>query len=81
MVIGAIRNGETVVHGYGEIADGSGKTPAGDTRMRLSSITKVFCGATLASMVADGTVSFTDRLQDRLAWDVIIPTATATRSR
>jgi D-alanyl-D-alanine-carboxypeptidase/D-alanyl-D-alanine-endopeptidase len=62
LVIGAIRNGETVVHGYGEIADGSGKTPDGDTRMRLGSITKAFCGATLASMVADGTVSFTDRL-------------------
>jgi len=74
MVIGAIRNGETVVHGYGEIADGSGKTPDGDTRMRLGSITKVFCGATLASMVADGKVGFTDRLQDRLGWDVTIPT-------
>ncbi len=74
MVIGAIRDGESVVHGYGETADGSGKTPDGDTRMRIGSITKVFCGATLASMVADGTVSFTDRLQDRLGWDVTIPT-------
>ncbi len=49
-----IRNGETVVKGYGEIADGSGKTPDGDTRMRIGSITKVFAGATLASMVAEG---------------------------
>ena len=30
-VIGAIRNGETVVRGFGEIADGSGKAPDGDT--------------------------------------------------
>ena len=33
----------------GEIADGSGKEPDGDTLMRIGSITKVFCGATLAS--------------------------------
>ena len=73
LVIGAIRNGETVVRGYGEISDGSGKEPDGDTLMRVGSITKVFCGAALASMVADGSVNFTDRLQDRLGWDVKIP--------
>jgi D-alanyl-D-alanine-carboxypeptidase/D-alanyl-D-alanine-endopeptidase len=73
MVIGVIRNGETSVHGFGKIADGSDKEPDGDTLMRIGSITKVFCGATLASMVADGAVSFTDRLQDRLGWGVKIP--------
>ncbi len=73
LVIGAVRNGETVVRGFGEIADGSGKVPDGDTLMRIGSITKVFCGATLASMAADGTVNFTDKLQDRLGWDVTIP--------
>jgi D-alanyl-D-alanine-carboxypeptidase/D-alanyl-D-alanine-endopeptidase len=72
-VIGAIRDGETVVRGFGEIAKGSGKEPDGDTLMRIGSITKAFCGATLASMVADGKVRFTDRLQDRLGWDVKIP--------
>ena len=72
-IIGVIRNGETVVRGFGEIADGSGKAPDGDTRMRIGSITKVFAGATLASMVADGKVNFTDKLQDRLGWDVKIP--------
>jgi D-alanyl-D-alanine-carboxypeptidase/D-alanyl-D-alanine-endopeptidase len=68
-----IHNGETVVRGYGEISDGSGKAPDGDTLMRIGSITKLFCGATLASMVADGSVNFTDRLQDRLGWDVNMP--------
>ena len=72
-VIGVVRNGETVVRGYGEIADGSGKAPDGDTPMRVGAITKVFCGATLATMVADGSVKFTDRLQERLDWDVTIP--------
>jgi D-alanyl-D-alanine-carboxypeptidase/D-alanyl-D-alanine-endopeptidase len=73
LVIGAVRDGETAVFGFGETAKGSGKTPDGDTKMRVGSITKVFTGATLASMVADGKVSFTDRLQDRLGWDVQIP--------
>jgi D-alanyl-D-alanine-carboxypeptidase/D-alanyl-D-alanine-endopeptidase len=73
MVIGVIRDGQTSVHGYGKIADGSDKEPDGDTLMRIGSITKVFSGATLASMVADGKVNFTDRLQDRLGWDVKIP--------
>jgi len=73
LVIGVVRNGETVVRGYGEISDGSGKEPNGDTLMRVGSITKVFCGAVLASMVADGSVKLTDPLQDRLGWDVTIP--------
>jgi D-alanyl-D-alanine-carboxypeptidase/D-alanyl-D-alanine-endopeptidase len=73
VIISVVRNGETVVRGYGEISDGSGKEPDGDTRMRVGSVTKAFCGAALASMVADGKVNFTDRLQDRLGWDVKIP--------
>jgi D-alanyl-D-alanine-carboxypeptidase/D-alanyl-D-alanine-endopeptidase len=73
LVIGVVRNGETAVRGYGKIADGSDKEPDGDTLMRVGSITKVFCGAALASMVADGSVKFTDLLQDRLGWDVTIP--------
>lgn len=73
LVIGVIRDGETVVRGYGEIAKGSGKEPDGDTLMRIGSITKVLTGATLASLVAGGTVAFGDPLQDRLGWDVTIP--------
>jgi D-alanyl-D-alanine-carboxypeptidase/D-alanyl-D-alanine-endopeptidase len=72
-VIGAVRNGESAVFGFGETAKGSGKTPDGDTRMRIASITKVFAGATLASMVAKGEIGFTDLLQERLGWDVKIP--------
>ena len=62
-----------MVRGFGEISDGSGKAPDGDTIMRIGSITKAFAGATLASMAADGKVQFTDKLQDRLGWDVTIP--------
>jgi D-alanyl-D-alanine-carboxypeptidase/D-alanyl-D-alanine-endopeptidase len=73
LVIAVVRNGESVVHGYGETAKGNGKVPDGDTIMRIGSITKVFTGATLASMVADGKVGFTNRLADKLGWNVAIP--------
>ena len=73
MVIGAVRNGETAVFGFGETAPGSGKEPDGDTLMRIGSITKAFTGQVLASLVAQGKVKFTDRLQDRLGWSVKVP--------
>jgi D-alanyl-D-alanine-carboxypeptidase/D-alanyl-D-alanine-endopeptidase len=73
LVIGATRNGETAVAGFGEISKGSGKAPDGDTLMRVGSVTKVFTGAVLASLAADGTVGFTDPLQQHLGWDVTVP--------
>jgi len=73
MVIGAVRNKETAVVGFGERADGSGKEPDGDTIMRIGSITKAFTGQVMASQVAGGTLRFTDRLQDRLGWPVTVP--------
>ena len=73
LVIGVIRNNEMLVRGYGEIAKDSGKAPDGDTLLRVGSITKVFTGAALASMVADGKVAFTDKLQDRIGWDLKVP--------
>src|SRR5262245_26845984 len=73
LVIGAVRNGETTVAGVGKIRDGSDQAPDGKTLVRIGSITKAFTGAVLASMVADGSVRFTDPLQRRLGWDVKIP--------
>ena len=74
LVIGAVRNGQTAVFGFGETADGSGKRPDGGTILRIGSVSKAFAGQVLASLVADGTVKFTDRLQDRIGWNVKIPT-------
>jgi len=73
LVLGAIRDGETAVAGFGEIADGSNEAPDGDTLMRIGSVTKVFTGTVLASMVADGTVRLTDPLQHHLDWGVTVP--------
>ncbi|WP_274426646.1 D-alanyl-D-alanine-carboxypeptidase/endopeptidase AmpH [Chelativorans sp. YIM 93263] len=73
LVIGATRNGETAIAGFGSVSDDSGQAPDGDTLMRIGSITKVFTGAALASMVADGQLGFSDRLEQHLEWDVAFP--------
>jgi D-alanyl-D-alanine-carboxypeptidase/D-alanyl-D-alanine-endopeptidase len=41
--------------------------------LRIGSITKAFTGQVLAGLAADGTVKLTDRLQDRIGWNVTIP--------
>ncbi|NIZ08385.1 D-alanyl-D-alanine-carboxypeptidase/endopeptidase AmpH [Pseudooceanicola sp. HF7] len=64
IVIGAIRNGETHVAGFGETA--SGGTPDGDTIFRIGSITKAFAGEMLAHAVAGKEVGLTDPLADHL---------------
>jgi D-alanyl-D-alanine-carboxypeptidase/D-alanyl-D-alanine-endopeptidase len=73
LVIGAVRNGETAVLGFGKASEGSDRPPDGDSLIHVGSITKVFTGAALASLVADGKVHFTDSLQDRLGWNVAAP--------
>ena len=72
-VLAAVRDGETAFAGFGETATGSGREPTGDTIMRIGSISKVFCGATLASMVADDEIGLADRLQDRIGDDFTVP--------
>jgi serine-type D-Ala-D-Ala carboxypeptidase/endopeptidase len=66
LVIGAVRDGETAVFGFGETYDGSGKSPDRHTLLRVGSLSKAFTGQVLASLVADRTVKFSDRLQGRL---------------
>jgi D-alanyl-D-alanine-carboxypeptidase/D-alanyl-D-alanine-endopeptidase len=73
LIIGAVRNGETALFGFGQTADGSGELPDRNTMLRVGSITKSFTGQVLASLVADGTVKLTDRLQDRLGWNITVP--------
>ena len=73
LVIGVVRDGKTAVFGFGKTSERSGKEPDGTTMLRVGSLTKAFTGQVLASLVADGTVRFTDRLQDRIGWNVTIP--------
>ena len=73
LVVGVVKDGKSYVAGFGEHADGTDTPPDGDTPMRIGSITKVFTGAVLASLVADGTVNLTDRVDQHLGWDVALP--------
>src|SRR5215475_12140958 len=62
VVIGAIRDGQTSVRGFGERADQGSAAPEGDTILRLGSITKAFTGEMLAHLTADGTVQLAQPL-------------------
>lgn len=62
VVIGAVRDGEMSVAGFGERAGPGSPAPDGNTVMRLGSITKAFTGDVLAHLVANGTVGLTDPL-------------------
>jgi D-alanyl-D-alanine-carboxypeptidase/D-alanyl-D-alanine-endopeptidase len=44
LVIGAVRDGETAIYGFGETSDSSEKAPGADTLFRIGSITKAFTG-------------------------------------
>ena len=69
----AVRKGEMAFAGFGNVTDNSSKPPDADTMFRIGSISKVFCGQVLASVVLAGELRFADRLQDRLGYDVELP--------
>ena len=65
LVIGAVRNGQIFVEGFGQRSDTDKQAPDGNTLMRIGSITKAFTGEMLASLAADGTVGLADPLIKR----------------
>jgi D-alanyl-D-alanine-carboxypeptidase/D-alanyl-D-alanine-endopeptidase len=73
LIFGAVRNGETAFFGFGETADGSGKAPDENSIFRIASVSKVFCGNVLGSLVVDGTVGLTDPLQAHVGEGVTVP--------
>ncbi|WP_289069525.1 D-alanyl-D-alanine-carboxypeptidase/endopeptidase AmpH [uncultured Aliiroseovarius sp.] len=60
LIVGAVRDGDTAIAGFGETQPNSGIVPDGDTVFRIGSITKVFAGEMLAHAVARDEVAFTD---------------------
>jgi D-alanyl-D-alanine-carboxypeptidase/D-alanyl-D-alanine-endopeptidase len=74
LVIGAVRNGERAVFGFGKTSATAGAAaPDGRTIFRIGSVTKAFAGEVLASMAVGGTVALTDPLEKHLGWGVKIP--------
>ena len=74
LIFGAVRNGETAFAGFGETRDGNGKEPDENSIFRIASVSKVFCGNVLGSLVVDGTVGLTDPLQAYVGEGVTVPT-------
>ncbi len=62
LVIGAVKDGQTSIQGFGRRGDGSEAAPDGATLFRIGSVTKAFTGQVLASLAADGVVSLADPL-------------------
>lgn len=62
VVIGAVRDGEMSVRGFGERAGPGSPAPDGDTIMRIGSITKAFTGEVLAHLTSEGTVELSQPL-------------------
>jgi len=62
LVIGAVRNGEMSIAGFGKRTDDGEDPPGADTVMRIGSITKAFTGEMLARLAADGAVALSDPL-------------------
>lgn len=73
LVIAAVRDGEIAVDGFGETAKGSGVEPGPDTRLRIASISKVFCGDVLGALAADGALALTDPVQAHLPEGYAVP--------
>ena len=75
LVIGAVRNGERAVSGFGKTSAGANAAaPDGKTIFRIGSVTKAFAGAVLAAEAVRGTVALTEPLEKHLGWDVKVPT-------
>ena len=75
LVIGIVKDGKSRVIAYGETIKGSGITPNGNTLYEIGSVTKVFTGDLLSSMVQNGEVNLRDPLQKYLPPSVKVPVA------
>ena len=62
LVMGAVRNGEIAVHGFGERAGKGSTAPDGDAVLNIGSMTKTFTGGVLAHLAASNTVQLTQPL-------------------
>jgi serine-type D-Ala-D-Ala carboxypeptidase/endopeptidase len=66
LILGVVRDGETSIHGFGQLSGEGSEAPAAGTLFRIGSITKPFAGQVLASLVADGVVSLADPLTEHV---------------
>jgi hypothetical protein len=80
LVIGVVRNGETLVRGYGKIADDSDKEPDGDTLMRSARSPRCFAAQCWRAWRPTAASSSPTRCRTGSAGASPFPSATASRS-
>jgi len=75
MMVGIVSGGDEAVIAFGETAKGSGVRPSLDMVWPIGSVSKVFTGQILASMVVSGEVRLTDPLSKYLPEGAVVPEA------
>lgn len=70
LAIGGIQQGHSFFKGFGKISPSNPIPPNSQTIYEIGSITKVFTGLVLSSLVNDGTVALDDSIQLHLPPDV-----------
>jgi len=73
VVVGIVKGEQTQVIAYGEIIKGSGISPDGSTLYEIGSISKVFTGVLLASLIQSGDLDLKDPLQKFLPPSATVP--------
>ncbi len=73
MVIGIVKGEQSQIIGYGDTIKGSGAAPDGNTLYEIGSISKVFTGVLLSSLVEEQAVSLGDPVQKYLPPSVKVP--------
>ena len=75
LVIGIVKDGQSQIITYGETIKGSGIAPDGNTLYEIGSVSKVFTGVLLASLIQSDDVNLRDPLQKYLPPSVTAPVA------
>ncbi len=68
VVMGITKNGQRHVSGFGTTRTNTSVTPNAKTLMRVGSLTKVFTGNTLASVLVSHEIQLSDSAATRLNW-------------
>lgn len=73
MIVGVVSGKESEIFSFGEIRQGSGIKPTGDTIWQIGSVSKALTGTIFAGMVHEGVVKLTDPLSDFVPKGLKVP--------
>lgn len=73
LVVGRLDGDQVAIDGFGQLRRDAESKPDGATLFEIGSITKVFTGIALASLVAEGKVRFDEPIGDLLPKGSVVP--------